>query len=400
MGVFRRSYREKGVLRTSRFWYVTDPATGEPRSLRVTDRRVAEMIAGDMLRQHELRVAGVETHHETRRARPLALLEEYEQHMARLNLAPRHVDGSAQRVRAFLSRVDSIADLTPSRIESLMVVVMDAQEAERRTKRPGAKRHRMGAKSQRGYLSALHTFFAWLLASKRWHEQPLLGVRRPKLKGQDAPERWALTREQLTAFIDPGHVPIWRAACYLLAATTGLRRGELRQLLEADLDLERGEVRARARMTKDAEDATLPLPPWTVEVLRLYLRACSPTFLPCQRGRPGRPRGARLFASVPQVPTLRRDLERAGISPVNEAGDVFDLHSLRVSFATLLAREGVGLQVVCDLMRHSDVRLTQAIYTRLVLHDRRAAVAALEPVRQPEPAAGTAGAAGDRKRKA
>ncbi|HYE89690.1 MAG TPA: site-specific integrase [Terriglobales bacterium] len=390
MGVYKRRYRDqKDVLRTSRFWYCTDPATGAPRSLHVTGQRVAEMMLGDLVRAHELRAAGCDTFEETRRAKPLDLLESYVREKSRQNRVERYIADTETRLKAFLVRVDSVADLTPTRVEALLPAIVDDAETARRKARPGAPRHRMGARTQNGYLAALRTFFRWLIRTKRWGVNPIDAVERVKVKGPET-ERWSLTREQLTALVDPDHVPIWRSVCYLLAATTGLRRGELRTLREADVDLAAATVRARARMTKNSDDETLPLPEWTVELVRAYLAVVPPSFVPCARGRRVGPRGARLLINVPAVPTLRRDLKRVGISATNAAGDVFDFHSLRVSTATILAVEGVGLQLVSRIMRHSDVRLTQAIYTRLVLHDTRAAVAAFRPVR-PEPVQETAG---------
>jgi integrase/recombinase XerD len=392
VGVFRRRYRdEQGVLRTSRFFYCTDPRTGEPRSLRVTDERLALIAYAELLREHERRVVGVATYDETRRAKPLALLEAFLRAKADLNLDPRHLDNEEHRVRCFLERVGSVAELTTARVEELLPVIADAREEASRRRQPGRKRHRMSPRTRNAYLTSLRAFFSWLVETKRWGENPCDAVARAEVKGP-ANERWSLTREQLTALVDYP-VPLWRAVAYLLAATTGLRRGELKQLLEPDLDLTRAQIRARARMTKNSDDETLPLPPWTVEMLRDYLRAVPPDFRPSTAGKPTPPRGRRLLLAVPTVKTLRRDLKRVGVDPVNEAGDVFDFHSLRVSCATILAVEGVGLQLVSRIMRHSDVRLTQAIYTRLVLHDTRSAVAAFRPART-EPARKTAGGSG------
>jgi len=54
-----------------------------------------------------------------------------------------------------------------------------------------------------------------------------------------------------------------------------------------------------------------------------------------------------------------------------------DVHSLRHTFATLLARNGVMPATAQRLMRHSDIRLTMNTYTHLDLADTAGAVAAL-----------------------
>jgi len=68
------------------------------------------------------------------------------------------------------------------------------------------------------------------------------------------------------------------------------------------------------------------------------------------------------------------DLDAAGIARKDEAGRSVDLHALRHTFATLLARSGVGPPTAMDLMRHADIRLTTAIYQNLDLVDTAGAV--------------------------
>ncbi len=65
---------------------------------------------------------------------------------------------------------------------------------------------------------------------------------------------------------------------------------------------------------------------------------------------------------------LRVDLAAAGIQYRTREG-VADFHSLRVTFCTDLARAGVSLQAAQRLMRHSDPRLTTAVYSKLGRHD-------------------------------
>jgi len=60
-----------------------------------------------------------------------------------------------------------------------------------------------------------------------------------------------------------------------------------------------------------------------------------------------------------------------------------DLHSLRHTFGTLLARSGVHPRTAMELMRHSDIRLTTKIYQHLDLADTAGAINKL-PVIQVE----------------
>lgn len=57
-----------------------------------------------------------------------------------------------------------------------------------------------------------------------------------------------------------------------------------------------------------------------------------------------------------------------------------DVHYLRHTFATLLARNGVSPGVAQKLMRHGDIRLTMNTCTHLELADTAGAVAALPAI--------------------
>ena len=68
------------------------------------------------------------------------------------------------------------------------------------------------------------------------------------------------------------------------------------------------------------------------------------------------------------------DLKAAGIPKRDANGRVVDVHSLRHTFGTMLARAGVGLVQAQRLMRHSDPKLTASVYTHLDVLDGGAAV--------------------------
>ena len=74
---------------------------------------------------------------------------------------------------------------------------------------------------------------------------------------------------------------------------------------------------------------------------------------------------------------LAEDLKAAGIAGTDDAGRVVDVYSLRMTFATLMAKGGVPQRIAQELMRHSAPRLTANVYTKLQLHDTRGALDAL-----------------------
>ena len=70
-----------------------------------------------------------------------------------------------------------------------------------------------------------------------------------------------------------------------------------------------------------------------------------------------------VFKRIPRIERFRRDLKKAGIPARDALGHSTDFHSLRKTFGTNLARAGVPSRVAMALMRHSDRRLTDKIYT-------------------------------------
>jgi site-specific recombinase XerD len=78
---------------------------------------------------------------------------------------------------------------------------------------------------------------------------------------------------------------------------------------------------------------------------------------------------------------LRADLAAADPPiPYRDAqGRVLDFHSLRVSYATNLARAGVPLAVAQRLLDHSSPAITSKFYTILETEDLAAEVRKLPP---------------------
>ena len=69
---------------------------------------------------------------------------------------------------------------------------------------------------------------------------------------------------------------------------------------------------------------------------------------------------------------LRIDLDAAGIPYAVEGPDgplYADFHALRHSFIALLDKSGATLKEAMQLARHTDPKLTMAVYGRRQLHD-------------------------------
>jgi integrase len=198
-----------------------------------------------------------------------------------------------------------------------------------------------------GHASAL---FNWMERNERLERNPLKIVGKSETRGKERYVRRALTETELATLIKTSGK---RALPYMLAAYTGLRRGEIKQLTWEDLHLDeaRPYILARASTTKNKKTAVLPLVPQLARMLKDW------------REQQHTLTGTVFKRSVPIAVTLLKDLAACGIKGVDEHGRHLDFHALRYTFATMLARAGVSPRVAMELMRHSDMRLTAKTYT-------------------------------------
>jgi integrase len=149
----------------------------------------------------------------------------------------------------------------------------------------------------------------------------------------------------------------------------------------SDIDLDRRILYLRAEHTKSKRSRQIPL----LDGLVAELRAVRETQALVLR-RPLRP-DDRVFmtpagcaftaASSGAMKVFDRILAAAGIERVDAQGRKLDIHALRHSFASRLARRGVPLQMAQKLLGHSDPKLTARIYTHIEVEDLRDAVEAI-----------------------
>jgi integrase len=175
---------------------------------------------------------------------------------------------------------------------------------------------------------------------------------------------------------------------FVVAATMGLRRGELIGLRWSDVDLDQGTLRVQQTVqrvagklhlldakTEDSE-AVLPMPEWTWISLLEHLerQAAERSALaeiwedynlvfPSERGTPMEPTNlSRAFAR------LRDRAEVPGVR----------LHDLRHTVVSLLLDLGTPPHVVQAIARHADVKLTLAVYSHTNLDAMRQALGKLD----------------------
>ena len=166
-----------------------------------------------------------------------------------------------------------------------------------------------------------------------------------------------------------------RALMYRILLTTGLRKGELLSLTIGRMMLDDPQPHAvlLAKDEKAGRGAKIPLRSDVVaevrEYLDLWLR---------REGWKLPPLGRKLFEVTYNLTGMfNRDLAAASIPKRDERGRVLDVHALRHTFGTYLAKAGVAPRVAMAAMRHSDISLTMNVYTDPALLDVGAAVDSL-----------------------
>ena len=282
--------------------------------------------------------------------------------------------------------------------------------AERR----GEDRAGIGLATSNNTLAGFKHFTRWMIESGRAADTPelraVLRVKRLNAKADPRHERRAMRPAELAALVTAtaagferfGMAAAERALLYRLAAVTGLRAGELRQLRRCDLALgvERPTFTVPARIGKNRKAATLPL----VADVAAELLAMVGHAMPAAAVLPVPPRSdvvrmlradladARAAFVAAAGGDATEAVERAGgdfLAYRDAGGRVLDFHSLRHTFITDLAAANVPAKVAQELARHSTVTLTLDVYTHVEAARLAEAVAKL-----PDAAAATGAASG------
>ena len=172
-------------------------------------------------------------------------------------------------------------------------------------------------------------------------------------------ERRAVTEDELANLFNVARAN-GRIVWYMAAALAGLRRGDLCRLRWQDVDFDNAVLTVREGKSKSIDYLSLH-PQLLGELKALHAQ------------RLATPR-ALVFPTPVSNATRKADFTAAGIPHVDASGKTADLHSLRSTLATRLARANVSPEVVRRIMRHASYKTTQKHYTQLGLADTAGAI--------------------------
>jgi integrase len=332
-----RIFKPKGS-RIYRWRFRQNPQEGKilDMSLGTSELRVAEKRAAELRSKIQLERAGLIPPQKTLESaqRDLALhLEDFLGDMLRRGKSEKYLANLEFRVGRMIKECHW---------NTAASVTADSFQAWLRGK------SELSAKTANDYLEAVRCFFNWLIKMERFSNNPLARVEKVKTAGRQTRERRAFTAEELKRLL--GVAGEYKTA-YLMAAHTGLRRSELANLMWADLHLDEAKPFAlvRASTTKNSLVAPMRLHPELARALLEYKTESQP--------------GDLVFKRFPRIERFKLDLAKAKIAYQDVLGRYADFHALRKTFGTNLAKAGVPRRTAMSLMRHSDGKLTDKIYT-------------------------------------
>ncbi len=337
--------------RDNGFWYrryqTTEKSKSIDRSLRTKNKEVASKKHLELLRQKERESVGQAIPTKVKQALELPLSEHLANYLYEKEQAwtsSKHYEMSSYRLNRLLKECSwcRISDVTVSSF---------AQWRSHQT---------VGAKTLNEWLSALRAFDKWLVRNEFLEVRRFKDFEPLKVEGKTF-ERRVLTVEEFCHFLSCVE-DLGRKMVYVTAAYTGFRRAEISQIewYDVHLDVNSPHIAARASTTKNRKDAEQNIPEFFVEALRAF--------------RPADALDTDKVFNVPSLKIFKSDLKRAGIPYKDARGNRRDFHSLRKLFGTLLQVQGTAPRVAQEMMRHSDRKLTDQIYTDIRLLPKKAAI--------------------------
>ncbi len=405
--VFRRKRRVrlangKTVVRQSCKWHIkyTDADGIERRVIGCTDKGATAQLAASLEKEAALAKAGVVDRYKKHRQRPLnEHVEDFRQALLAKQNKPGYVETVCTRVARVFHECGFLfwQDIQASRVQRAISGLRNRVKVVERQQLNGKKDKAVqwkdlgpiSAQTHNFYLQSVRQFCTWMVQDGRAGESPVAHLRGVNVRTDRRHDRRSLEPDEIRRLLEAaqagpdrfGMTGQERALLYRLAVETGLRRDELKSLKRSSFDFDDCTVTVEPGYTKNKKLAVLPLRKDTAALMRESLSDRLP--------------GAPAF-NVPAKAAnmLRKDLEAAGISYVDEAGRYADFHALRHSTGSLLAASGAHPKVVQSLMRHSDINLTMSRYTHIFRGQESEAVEGLPDLSAPSTKAQKAAATG------
>ena len=216
-------------------------------------------------------------------------------------------------------------------------------------------------------LRVIKVYFMFLWVSERVDELTYFKVKNFKFKGDFSRLPKVITKEQVRAMfeqIDPGgHTGIRDALIMFLLYRAGLRAEEARLLDVEHVTTRDGQIWLPTSITKYSKEAYVPIDGENFKkILNIYLKKVRPKW--AIEGENA------LLIGMHHINSGRRMTQEGIRQRVKKLAEKAGLpswvacHALRHSRATHLLDDGTDLRIIQELLRHSDISVTQ-IYTQV-----------------------------------
>ena len=362
---------KRQVLVESQYWQIRyrDENGNERReSTKVKSRDAAQRILLQRESEVERIISGLTTREETRRAEAkietlAELLEKFGKKQFAAGTGQPQVDDTRRKLEYLFEQigVHTLRDISREKMESWIV---DERQSGQRAPR-----------TINSYFVAINSFYRWVVETDRLEKNPLRGIKKLNEEVDKRKTRRSLSEDELRRLFDAAQNHKCRSTrkreqcelVYRLLVGMGLRSKELSLATPTQFDFDRNRFTVKASTTKNKRADILPVRPELMVRLKHWIDkyGIKPT--------------ERIFQySIYSIyNSFKSDCKLAGISMRDPDGRSIDVHSLRRTFGTMLARAGVPLTTTQRLMRHSTPELTAKLYIDVEPIDMQQAVAKL-----------------------
>lgn len=318
----------------------------QDRALEVSDKRTAEKMAADFIRQLEYEHSGIALPAEQVKASNAPLLDLLADYIADLKATGK----GRQYVWDMQNRIERLAkECNWNKLRH----VSAASFEHWRSRGPVSRKtgNLLSPKTINDYLAAGRSFMLWLFRGNKVPNNPLASVQLVATAGRESFARRSLTTDEGQRLV--AHAGR-RAVLYMTALLTAYRRNTLYQLTWADVDLDGDQplIRPAVATIKNRKEHPMPLR----DDLRVALTALRPSdYNPTDR----------VFAGLLAwrgIGDLKADLAAAGIDFETPRGRL-DFHALRHTASTWAGMTGEAGAVLKRFTGHrTDSQLARYVH--------------------------------------
>ena len=327
------------------------------KSQRVSTKTTVRSVAEKMLARYQTEVdrirTGVATREELSKAhfRLVTLKQALDQFLTKMTAdgsTRGHIVSTQYKIEQLCNEtgIESLTDIRRETVERWI-----ANEVQKKVR---------ALRTINSYVIAIKSFAQYLVDIDLLPKYPFKSIRKLNQELDQRIKRRAMTAAEVERLLQVANsdkdTEKWkageRALAYRLLLGTGLRSTELSLLTSNQIDFDQCRLRVEATKTKNKKADILPMRPDLVQSVKEWVET---------HGIQPQDRIFRHNASLIRE-SFYKDLATLGIERKDSGGRCLDVHALRKTFGTMLAKAGVPLTTTQRLMRHSSPVITAKLY--------------------------------------